>query len=195
MKTLLFASALALALVTAAAAEPVPNRPDVQDLSSVRADGARVLKLSILIKTPRQKAWEAFATTDGLVSWEAPVAAIDLRVGGYLEASYDPKGKLGDPNNIKHEIVAFTPGRRIEFHNVQAPHGFPYQPEFGKVRHILTFEDAGRGRTRVTLTDVAYPHDKADDWLYGFFHSGNAYVLELLKSHLEGTPPPTGPAH
>ena len=49
--------------------------------------------------------------------------------------------------------------------------------------------------TRVSITDIAYPHDKADDWLYGFFNSGNAYVLELLKAHLEGTPPPTGPAH
>jgi uncharacterized protein YndB with AHSA1/START domain len=195
MKIILIAGALALASATSALAAPVADRPDVDDQSSVPADGARVLKLSILIHAPREKAWEAFATTAGLVSWEAPVAAIDLRVGGSLEASYDAKGKLGDPNNIKHEIIAFDPGHSIEFHNVQTPQGFPYQAEFGKVRHIVAFEDAGPGVTRVSITDIAYPHDKADDWLYGFFHSGNAYVLELLKSHLEGTPPPTGPAH
>jgi uncharacterized protein YndB with AHSA1/START domain len=195
MKTILIAGALALACAAQALAEPVANRPDVDDQSSAQADGARVLKLSILIHAPREMAWEAFATTPGLVSWEAPVAAIDLRVGGYLEASYDEKGKLGDPNNIKHEIIAFDPGHSIEFHNVQTPHGFPYPDEFGKVRHIVAFEDAGPGVTRVSITDIAYPHDKADDWLYGFFHSGNAYVLELLKAHLEGTPPPTGPAH
>jgi uncharacterized protein YndB with AHSA1/START domain len=194
MKKLLLASALALTCATANAA-PMPNRPDVDDRSSTRLDGSRVLKLSILIHAPREKAWEAFATTPGLLSWEAPVAAIDLRVGGYLEASYDPKSKLGDPNNIKHEITAFTPGRRLEFRNVQAPHGFPHQELFGTVRHVLTFEDAGPGVTRVTITDVAYGKGKDWDQLYDFFHGGNAYVLELLKAHLEGTPPPTGPAH
>lgn len=195
MKTILIAGVLALACSAQAFAEPIPNRPDVNDQSSVQADGARVLKLSILIHAPREKAWEAFATTPGLGSWEAPVAAIDLRVGGYLEASYDEKGTLGDPNNIKHKIIAFTKGRRLEFRNVQAPKGFPHQELFGTVRHILTFEDAGHGITRVTITDVAYGHGADWDQLYNFFHSGNAYVLELLKSHLEGTPPPTGRAH
>ncbi|HEY3814945.1 MAG TPA: SRPBCC domain-containing protein [Caulobacteraceae bacterium] len=195
MKTILIAGALALACATAAYAKPVAGRADVDDQSSVRLDGSRVLKESILIHAPREKAWEAFATTAGLVSWEAPVAAIDLRVGGYLEASYDEHGKLGDPNNIKHEIIAFTPGRKLVFHNVQAPQGFPNQPLFGKIRHTLTFEDAGPGVTRVTITDVAYGKGAGYDQLYSFFHSGNAYVLELLKAHLEGTPPPTGPAH
>ena len=194
MKTILIASVLALASATSAFAAPVENRPDVDDQSSVQADGSRILKESILIKAPRDKAWAAFATTEGVKSWEAPVASVDLRVGGSFEAAYDPNGKLGDPNNIKHAIVAFTPDSSIEFRNVQAPPGFP-QAAFGKVRHIVTFEDAGPGTTRVSITDIAYPHDKADDWLYGFFHSGNAYVLELLKAHLEGAPPPAEPAH
>ena len=195
MKSFIIAGVLALACAASARAETVANRPDVEDQSSVQSDGARVLKLSILIHAPRDKAWEAFATTPGLISWEAPVAAIDLRVGGYLEASYDEHGKLGDPDNIKHQITAFDPGHSIEFHNVQTPHGFPYPAEFGKVRPIVSFDHAGPGMTRVSITDIAYPRDKGDDWLYGFFHSGNAYVLELLKAHLEGTPPPTGPAH
>jgi uncharacterized protein YndB with AHSA1/START domain len=195
MKTILIASALVLAFAAAASAKPIAGRPGVDDQSSVRADGSRILKESILIHAPRAKVWAAFATTEGLVSWEAPVAAIDLRVGGYLEASYDPKSKLGDPNNIKHQIVAFTPGRRLEFHNVQAPKGFPHQEVFAKIHHILTFEDAGHGMTRLTITDVSYGKGKDFDDLYAFFHSGNAYVLEQLKAHLEGTPGPQGPAH
>ncbi len=167
------------------------SRPDVDDQSSVRADGAHVLKLSILIKARRADAWKAFTTSEGLRGWEAPVAAIDLKKGGYLEATYDPKGKLGDPNNIKHQIISFTPDRSITFHNVQTPKGFPYAEAFGKVDHTLTFESAGHGMTRVTITDVAYGDDKAGQWLFKFFHSGNAYVLEALKAYLQHTPPPS----
>ena len=114
--------ALAVGLICGQAlAAPVVGRLHVEDRSLVQADGGRLLSEAITIKAPRQAVWEAFATTQGLLSWEAPVAAIDLRVGGVLEATYDAKGRLGDPGNIKHEVLGYLPGELLVFRNIQAP--------------------------------------------------------------------------
>lgn len=196
MKTLLLTTALgAAALAGLAEAKPVPGRPHVDDSSLVQADGQRILRESIVIAAPREKVWTAWASSEGLKSWEAPVAAIDLRVGGYLEATYDPKGHLGDPNNIRHELLGYLPGELLVFRNVQAPKGFQHADLFGKVTTVIQLEDAGEGKTRVTVSGVGYGSGQDWDQLYGFFHAGNAYLLEVLKTHFEGGAGPAGDAH
>lgn len=195
MRRFLIAPVVALMLAGAAQAAPMPNRPNVDDASFVEANGARVLKQSILIRTTREKAWAAFATTEGLLKWEAPVAAIELKVGGHLEASYDPKARLGDPGNIKHVVLGYLPGELMVFRNVQTPPGFKHPELFSQVVTIVQFEDAGPGLVKVTCSEVGYGVGPDWDELYAFFHGGNAYVLEMLKAHLEGTDGPKGPAH
>lgn len=197
MRRLAFASLiLGLALAAPAlAGEPVPNRPDVTDSSTLEPSGERILEEAILIKAPRAEVWKALATSDGLKSWEAPVAEIDLKVGGYLEASYNPGSKLGDPNNIKHQILSYVPGRMLVFRNVQAPQDFEHADLFSKVTSVLILDDAGEGVTRVTLAGVGYGQGGDWDQLYSFFRNGNAWVLEMLKAHLEGGEKPRGSAH
>lgn len=194
MKALVIASVVSLA-AGAAWAAPIPNRPGVDDTSITEADGSRILRESIVIAAPRQAVWNAFATTDGLKSWEAPVAAIDLRVGGMLEASYDPKAHLGDPNNIKHEVLGYLPGELLMFRNVQAPRGFRHQDLFARTTTIIQFQDAGPGKTRLTVSGVGYAPGKDFGEVFDFFHAGNAYLLEMLKAHFEGGPGPSGSAH
>ncbi len=193
---LLLSGALALALCAAGAqASPVAGMPHVDDTSLTQADGQRLLRESIVIEAPREAVWAAFATSEGLKSWEAPVAAIDLKVGGHLEASYDPKAKIGDPGNIRHEILAYVPNELLVFRNVQVPKGFKHGDLFGTVATIIQFEDAGPGRTRLTVSGSGYRSGADWDELYGFFHQGNAYLLEMLKKHFEGSGGPQGPAH
>ncbi len=65
------------------------------DTSFVTADGQRDLHQSVVIDAPE------------FAKWNAPVSAVDLRVGGSLEATYDVTHKIGDPDNIMHRIIAF----------------------------------------------------------------------------------------
>jgi uncharacterized protein YndB with AHSA1/START domain len=184
--------ALAAAAVRA---EPVSGRPHVTDSSVVEPSGERVMREEILIKAPRSEVWKALATSQGLRSWELPLAEIDLKIGGHLEASYDPKAKLGDPNNIKHEILTYVPERLLVFRNIQTPQGFPHADLFSKVTSVLILDDAGDGVTRVTEAGVGYGQGADWDQLYSFFHNGNAWVLEMLKAHFEGGEGPNGPVH
>jgi uncharacterized protein YndB with AHSA1/START domain len=189
---LLVAAAAALVAGPASAAA-VPGRPNVVDTSSVAPSGERILQESILLAAPPAEVWRLWATSEGLKSWEAPHAAIDLRIGGRMQASYDPKATLGDATTIEHEIVAYVPGSLLVFRNTKAPKGFPWPDQFARVRNVVQLEPAGEGRTRLTVSGVGYA--AGDQALYDFFREGNAYMLEVIKARIEGTPPPAEPAH
>ena len=107
MKPLILALAASLVVLAGAAAAEPPKTPDVADTSFATADGAKTLQQSVIIDASAAALWKAFADTEEFKRWNAPVAAIDLRVGGVLEATYDPKRALGDPVG--------SPGTELEF--------------------------------------------------------------------------------
>lgn len=173
----------ALALTTAAAAQEMSPKqfPEVTDASYVDGKGERVLRLSLVVPASRAQAWEAFSTGEGYRAWATPVAQVDLKVGGLIETSYDPKAKFGDPENIKNQILAYEPERMMVFRNVQAPSALPGGKQFGEIISVAQFEDAGPGRTRVTLSSIGYKPGEPYDTLYRHFGWGNAYSLMKLK--------------
>ena len=62
---------------------------EVSNTSYIDLNGNHVLRHEITIVAPLQEVWNAFTTTEGLKSFVAPVASIDLKVGGIWEASYN----------------------------------------------------------------------------------------------------------
>src|SRR4051794_29183654 len=97
------AAAAVLATSGAAAAAPVPasgpapvaggdrigswrDFPGVSNSSFVEPNGDRALQLSIEVPASPDEVFAAFATSEGFRSWAAPVAKIELRVGGMIES-------------------------------------------------------------------------------------------------------------
>ena len=187
------AGAAALSLSVAQAAEPAKfpdwrQYRDVTNSSFVEADGDRVLQLSIVVNATPAQVWDAFTTAEGYRAWVAPVSAVDLRIGGDIEASYDPAAKIGGPDNIRNRIVAYVPQRLLSFRNVQAPKALPHRELFGEIVTTLEIEDLGAGRSRVSLTAVGYGAGEGFDFLYRHFEWGNAYSLNELKKRFETGP-------
>jgi uncharacterized protein YndB with AHSA1/START domain len=187
------AGAAALSLSVAQAAEPAKfpdwrQYRDVTNSSFVEADGDRVLQLSIVVNATPAQVWDAFTTAEGYRAWVAPVSAVDLRIGGDIEASYDPAAKIGGPDNIRNRIVAYVPQRLLSFRNVQAPKALPHRELFGEIVTTLEIQDLGAGRARVSLTAVGYGPGEGFDVLYRHFEWGNAYSLNELKKRFETGP-------
>lgn len=187
------AGVAALSLSVAQAAEPAKfpdwrQYRDVTNSSFVEADGDRVLQLSIVVNATPAQVWDAFTTAEGYRAWVAPAAAVDLRIGGDIEASYDPAAKIGGPDNIRNRIVAYVPQRLLSFRNVQAPKALPHRELFGEIVTTLEIEDLGAGRSRVSLTAVGYGPGEGFDVLYRHFEWGNAYSLNELKKRFETGP-------
>ncbi len=184
----------ALALPALAAEAPAPNYPDVVDTSFTTADGARDLQQSIVIDAPVSVLWKSFTDAAEYRRWSAPVAAIDFRVGGSLEASYDRTHAIGDPDNIRHRIITFLPERLIVFQNIQAPKGLTGSAAFQRTVIVLQFEPLSPTRTRATISDTGWGHDPDSERLYRFFAAGNASLLEAWKHTYEGAKPQPAPA-
>ena len=168
-------------------AKPAPSWrdfPGVSNTSYVDAAGQKALQLSMDIPAPPRAVFEAFTTEAGFKSWAVAVARIDLRTGGEIEASYDPKAAIGDPNNIRNQIVTFIPDRLLVLRNVQAPKGFPGESEFRKTVTVIEFEPVAAG-TRVRLTNTGYGDGPEARAVYGHFEWGNAYTLAELKKRFE----------
>lgn len=184
LSKLLAAPMMILALAGAAPPPPGP----VADTSFVTAGGERVLQQAIEIDAPVGKVWEAFTTTAGFRSWAAPVAQVDFRLGGIIEATYDRKGRIGAPGNIKNEIVAYVPHRMLAIRNVQAPPNLPFDAAtFRKIHTVNFFEPITGTRTRVTVAQPGFGTGTAYNGVYRFFAAGNRWTLEQLKKTLEAS--------
>ncbi len=178
----------ASALASSTAAPAAPPSP-VADTSYVAPGGERVLQHTIEIDAPVARVWHAFTTTAGFRSWAAPIADVDFRLGGTIEAAYDRNGRIGAPSNIKNEIVAYVPQRMLAIRNIQAPPKLPFDgPTFQKIHTVNFFEPIISTRTRVTVAQPGFGKGPAYEGVYKFFAAGNRWSLEQLKKALEAKP-------
>ena len=181
----IFAFAAVLAALSSAVAAPVPSWRDFKDVTNTsftEPDGDRSLQLSIEVPASAHDAFAAFSTSAGLSSWAVPMANVDFRVGGMIEASYDSHAKLGDPNNIKNAIVSYIPDRLLIIRNVQTPTGFVDSSLFQKTVTMIEFVPLDAKNTRVTLTNAGYGPGVGFADVYSHFEWGNAYTLHELRN-------------
>ncbi len=189
LRSTLIAAAALLALAGTAQAQKVgswKDFPGVSNTSYVDAAGQKALQLSMDIPAAPHAVFDAFTTSEGFRSWAVATAQIDLRTGGMIEASYDPKAQIGDPNNIKNQIVTFIPDHLLVIRNVQAPKGFAGEGEFQKTVTVIEFTPIEGGtKTRVRLTNTGYGDSAEAKTVFGHFEWGNAYTLAELKKRFE----------
>jgi uncharacterized protein YndB with AHSA1/START domain len=161
---------------------------DVANTSFVEPSGDRAIQLSIEVPAPAPAVFAAFTTSEGFASWAVPVAHVEFRVGGYIEASYDANAKLGDPGNIRNEIVAYVPDRVLVIRNIHAPPGFADPELFRRTVTVIEFTALAADRTRVTITNAGYGAGEGFATLYRHFEWGDAYTLAELKKRFERGP-------
>jgi uncharacterized protein YndB with AHSA1/START domain len=184
MKGLLLA-VMALGCATAADGQTAA-KPAFEQVTGTAADGARFYEDSIVIKAPARKLWAAFTDQASYRAWAGvPVSAIDFRLGGVIEANYNPNGHLGDPQNIKNMFIAYVPERLLVFRNVQAPDGLPGKVAYGNTAKTIEFQQLGPNETRATVSGMGFGPGEDYDKLYRFFSQGDGEMLVALKAGME----------
>lgn len=166
-----------------------------QDCSRVEPSGERTLCHEGIIDAPSAEVWRLFATTEGLASWLAPVAAIDLRPGGMWEASYNRDARLGDDGNIRNRVIAFAPERMLVIQVAHAPPNFPHTDLVGELATLIEFERVNATQTRVRVSMFGYGQGEGFDVLHRHFAWGNAATLDALAARVANGPTdwPAGP--
>jgi len=179
LKPVAIACVLAFAVSGMTAAE-------VENTSYAAADGTRVLRHEAVVDAPVADVWEAFTTTEGVMSWMVPKAVVDFGIGGTLEASYSLDATFPSPNNIRHEFMAYLPHEMIAMRVVQCPPGTPNADILEKLWAVITFTPEGE-KTRVAIAGAGYGEGEGYDAVYQFFDQGNTWTFgQLQKRFVEG---------
>ncbi len=139
-----------------------------------------------IVDASLDQVWTAWATSEGLRSWLAPHAEIDLRVGGLMRTNYSAQGQLGDAQTIENTILSLEPQRMISIKVSKAPDTFPFPNAIRQMWSVIYFEAAGPSRTTVREVSLGFSADQESQRMRAFFNQGNATTLSQLQRHFAG---------
>ena len=182
---------LTLLFVLAVGSKPATAQPPAADTridSSIEhtASGQRILLHRFEVAAPVERVWKAYTTAEGWRSWAAPLAEVDLRVGGSILTHYDPAATIGDPGTNRLEIVNFVPERLLTL-QADLSENWPevLKEDAEGLYNVILFESRGEGTTAVESYGLGYRDRPEYDDLLGFFRSANERLLEGLVQILE----------
>jgi uncharacterized protein YndB with AHSA1/START domain len=138
-----------------------------------------------IINAPASELWQAFTTREGLKSWLAAEAKVDLKIGGKMLTTYKKGATLGDESTIENTYLAVLPERMVAVHCTKPPVDFPFKTAFAQVWTILYFDPVGEKQTRVRCASLNYGTDEEAQKCRKHFDWGNDLTINKLKEKFE----------
>jgi uncharacterized protein YndB with AHSA1/START domain len=99
----------------------------VKNTSFVAPSGERVLRNEAFVNGSLADVWNAFTTSEGLITFMAPVVHIQLKTGGIFDSNYHVRSKLGDPGTIHNTVLNYIPMEMFSI-KVGLTEQFPERP-------------------------------------------------------------------
>jgi uncharacterized protein YndB with AHSA1/START domain len=146
----------------------------------------RAIHKSVEVAASLDDAWAAWTTREGIVSFFAPDARVEPRVGGAFSIHFDPGAPAGSKGADDMRFLALQPQQMLSF-EWNAP---PFLPEARNQRTfvIVRFEPLGEKSTRVTLHHTGWGNGGEWDKAYAYFDRAWGNVLAKLKQRFERGP-------
>jgi len=146
----------------------------------------RAIDKTVEVNASVDDVWDAWTTRAGIVSFFAPDAKIEPRVGGAFEVYIDPEAPPGSRGADDMRFMALQPKRMLSF-TWNAP---PHLPEARAQRTlvILRLQPVGDKQTRVTLHHVGWGDGGEWDQAYAYFDKAWGGVLANLKKRFDQGP-------
>lgn len=132
-----------------------------------------------MINAPIAEVWRVFTTSEGYRKLGVAEAEVDLKIGGLIRTHYEA-GRLGDPQTIEQEILAYEPERMIATRVVKAPANFPHREAIAGTWSVIYFASIAGETTHVRLVGLGYDDSEASRAMRTFFEQGNRATLDHL---------------
>lgn len=113
-----------------------------------------MIRKAVIIPASVDETWQAWTTKEGVTTFFAPEALVELAVGGDYEMYFDPKQPEGLRGSEGCKILSFVPGEMLSF-TWNAP---PSIPEV-RGQHtwvVLTFRALEAKKTQVSLIHLGW---------------------------------------
>lgn len=146
----------------------------------------RAIELDVTVAAEPARVWEAWTTTEGVKTFFAPDARVELRVGGPFEIYFNPLAAPGLKGADDMRILAFQEGRMLSFDWNAPPHLPAVRAQ--RTHVVVRLEAAGEGRTRVTLRHDGWGDGGEWDQAYAYFQKAWLQVLGNLQKRFETGP-------
>lgn len=157
----------------------------VKNTSYTTPTGEKVLRLESVLPVDINTAWKLFTTDEGLKTWIAPQAHIELAIGGSIVTNYDKNKPLSDPSSIKLKIINYIDGEMLTL-KVNLNDNFDQEARAGdkNLQEVILLKAIGPQQTQVVSLMMGWGKGPAWDKTYNFFARGNEWTYnELLKNY------------
>jgi len=160
--------------------------------ASIGAGAAeRALDKDVTVPAGVDAVWQAWTTRDGIVSFFAPEAEIEPRVGGAFRVYFDPQGEPGSRGADDMRILAIQPKRMLSF-DWNAPPSLP-QARQQRTFVVVRLQPVDAGHTRVTLHHTGWGDGGEWDQAFQYFDKAWDKVLDGLQQRFVSGPKDWGP--
>jgi uncharacterized protein YndB with AHSA1/START domain len=150
------------------------------------AAAERAIDREVLVPAKVDAVWQAWTTSEGIKTFFAPDAHVELRVDGPFEIFINPYAEPGLKGADGMRIIGFQPQRMLSF-TWNAPPSLPDARQQRTVV-IVRLEPAGEGQTRVTLHHVGWGDGGEWDKAYEYFSRAWPNVLANLQKRFASGP-------
>lgn len=139
------------------------------------------------IAAPRELIYTCWTTPEHLVHWFVPkphrvtACHLDVRVGGACNTTFEVEGNIMENNGVYLEVI---PNEKLVFTDAYTAGWKPAPEPF--MTAILTFEDAGPGRTRYRAVARHRNAETARQHEAMGFHDGWGTVVTQLEEYAQG---------
>ena len=146
----------------------------------------RALNKEVLVQATVDQGWDAWTTREGIVSFFAPDAVVDSRVGGAFHVHMDPGAAPGSKGADDMRFMALQPKKMISF-DWNAP---PHLPAARAQRTfvVVRIEPVDSQQTRVTLHHTGWGDGGEWDKTYAYFDQAWGFVLGNLQKRFVSGP-------
>jgi uncharacterized protein YndB with AHSA1/START domain len=146
----------------------------------------RAITERIAVKARVDDVWKAWTTSEGIKTFFAPDAKVELRVDGPFQIYIDPTAEPGVKGADDMRILGFQEKRMLTF-TWNAP---PSLPEARKQRTVVIVRLDARGDalTDVALTHIGWGDGGEWDKAHAYFSRAWPNVLKNLKKRFEEGP-------
>ncbi len=142
----------------------------------------RAIRKDVRVPASLDEVWDAWTTSDGLMSFMAPKAHVELVPLGPYEITFDPEDERQGTKGLK--LLGFLPKEFLSFQ-------WNASPEYPTVRAnpgwvVVQFEELESGEVEVSLTHLGWREgeewDRAYDWLSAAWGRVLARLEERFRS-------------
>ncbi|MCU0293731.1 MAG: alpha/beta fold hydrolase [Thermoanaerobaculaceae bacterium] len=148
----------------------------------------RTLRKEVEVKASLQDVWWAWTTLDGVRTFFAPDARIELRPGGAYEMYFGPDAPAGQKGGEGCRVLSLLPMEMVSFEWSFPPSIPSLRTSGAKTWVVIQMTETAPGTVKVRLSQLGW--QPGEDWEKGLAYFDRAWgvVLERLQRRFASGP-------